>query len=72
MGNIGVFLERVTALNLKERPEFRRMKAQCRKKKIEIFTESISRLGRNALGMLRLLRDLRSLGVEVYFEQKDM
>ena len=71
--NAGIFLERTTGLNLKERPEFRRMIAQCRKKRIDlILTKPISRFGRNTLDMLRSLRDLRGLGVEVYFEQEDM
>ena len=69
----GIFAERATGLSTKERPEFRRMIAQCRKKRIDlILTKSISRFGRNTLDMLRSLRDLRGLGVEVYFEQEDM
>ena len=69
----GIFAERATGLNTKERPEFRRMIAQCRKKRIDlILTKSISRFGRNTLDMLRSLRDLRGLGVEVYFEQEEM
>ena len=69
----GIFAERATGLNTKERPEFRRMIAQCRKKRIDlILTKSISRFGRNTLDMLRSLQDLRGLGVEVYFEQEDI
>ena len=71
--NAGIFLERATGLNLKERPEFRRMMSQCHKKKIDlVLTKSINRFGRNTLDMLRSLRDLHGLGVEVYFEQEDM
>ncbi len=71
--NAGIFLERATGLNLKERPEFRRMMSQCHKKKIDlILTKSISRFGRNTVDMLHSLRDLHGLGVEVYFEQEDM
>ena len=69
----GIFAERATGLNTKERPEFRRMIAQCRKKRIDlILTKSISRFGRNTVDMLRSLQDLRGLGVEVYFEQEDI
>lgn len=71
--NAGIFLERATGLNLKERPEFRRMINECRRKKIDlILTKSISRFGRNTLDMLRSLQDLHGLGVEVYFEQENM
>ncbi|WP_256378434.1 hypothetical protein [Oscillibacter sp. 1-3] len=37
-----------------------------------ILKKSISRFGRNTVNMLRSLRDLHGLGVEVYFEQEDM
>lgn len=71
--NAGIFAERATGLNTKERPEFRRMMAQCQKKRIDlILTKSISRFGRNTLDMLYSLRDLHGLGVEVYFEQENM
>ena len=65
--NAGIFTKRATGLNTKERPEFRWMIAQCRKKRIDlILTKSISRFGRNTLDMLSSLRDLCGLGVEVY------
>jgi len=71
--NAGIFSERATGLNLKERPEFRKMISKCRKKKIDlILTKSISRFGRNTLEMLQSLQDLRGLGVEVYFERENM
>lgn len=71
--NAGFFSERVTGLNLKERTEFHRMISQCRKKKVDIFlTKSVGRFGRNTLNMLQSLQELRSLGVDVYFEQENM
>ena len=71
--NVGIYLERATGLNLKERPEFQKMIQQCRKKKIDlILTKSISRFGRNTLDMLRSLRDLHGLGIKVYFEQENL
>lgn len=71
--NAGIFTERATGLNTKDRPEFRRMTSKCRRKKIDlILTKSISRFGRNTLDMLRSLQDLHDLGVEVYFEQENM
>ena len=71
--NVGIFSERATGLNLKERTEFHRMISKCRKKKVDlILTKSISRFGRNTLDMLQSLQELRSLGVDVYFEQENM
>ena len=58
-----MFLERATGLNLKERPKFRRMITQCRKKKIDLtLTKSVSRFGCNTVDMPRSLPDLNSLG----------
>ena len=71
--NAGIYLERATGLNLKERPEFQKMIQKCRKKKIDlILIKSISRFGRKTLDMLRSLRDLHGLGIEVYFEQENL
>lgn len=71
--NAGIFSERATGLNLKDRPEFCKLIIKCRKKKVDlILTKSISRFGRNTLDILRTLQSLRDLGVDVYFEQENM
>lgn len=71
--NAGIFSEKVSGLNLKERSEFQAMVRKCRKGKINlILTKSISRFGRNTLDMLKTLRRLRALGVDVYFEKEDL
>lgn len=49
------------------------MMRRCRKGKIDlILTKSTSRFGRNTLDMLRVLRELRDLGVDVYFERENL
>jgi len=71
--NAGIFSEKATGLNIKERPVFREMISECQKRKIDlILTKSINRFGRNTLEVLQILQSLRSLGVEVYFEREDM
>lgn len=71
--NAGIFSERASGLNLRERPEFRRMVKLCQKKKIDlILTKSISRFGRNTLDMLRTLQTLNGCGTEVYFEEENI
>ena len=71
--NAGIFSERTTGLNLKERPEFCKMIRLCQKKKIDlILTKSISRFGRNTLDMLRTLQALNNYGTEVYFEEENI
>jgi len=71
--NAGIFSEMATGLNLKERSEFHAMMQKCRKGKIDlILTKSISRFGRNTLDMLKALRELDALGIEVYFEKENL
>lgn len=71
--NAGIFSERATGLNLKERPGFCKLVSKCRKKKVDlILTKSISRFGRNTLDVLRVLQDLHGLGIEVYFERENL
>ena len=71
--NAGVFSERITGLKEKDRHEYKTMLRQCRKGKIDlILTKSISRFGRNTLDMLKALRELRDLGVDVYFEKENL
>ncbi len=57
--NDGIFAERATGLNLKERPEFHKMIRKCRKGEIDlILTKSISRFGRNNHDMLQSFYNL--------------
>lgn len=52
--NAGIFSERASGLNLKERPAFIKMMGKCRKRQIDlILTKSMSRFGRNTLDKLR-------------------
>ena len=69
----GVYAEVATGLKEKARPEFCKLLRKCRKGKVDlILTKSVSRMGRNALDMLRTLRELRLLGVDVYFESENL
>ena len=71
--NAGVFSERVSGLNMKGRTEFQTLMKLCRRRKVDlILVKSFSRLGRNTLDMLRALRELRDLGVDIYFEEENL
>ena len=71
--NIGVFSERVSGLNMKGRTKFQALMKLCRHKKVDlVLVKSFSRLGRNTLNMLWALRELRDLGVDVYFEEENL
>lgn len=71
--NVGVFSERVSGLRMKGRSEFQALMKLCRCGKVDlILIKSFTRLGRNTLDMLRALRELRDLGVDVYFEEENL
>lgn len=71
--NVGVFSKRVSGLRMKGRSEFQALMRLCRRGKVDlILIKSFSRLGRNTLDMLQALRELRDLGVDVYFEEKNL
>lgn len=71
--NAGVFSERISGLRMKGRSEFQALMKLCRRGKVDlILVKSFSRLGRNTLDMLRALRELRGLGVDVCFEEENL
>ena len=56
-----------------DRPEFQRLLAECEAGNIDmIVTKSISRFSRNTLTTLQLLRVLREIGVDVFFEKENI
>ena len=56
-----------------ERPEFQRMMEDCRAKKIDrIITKSITRFARNTVALLAAVRELKDLGIDVFFEKEDL
>ena len=69
----GIFSEKASGLNLKERPMFCTLMRKCRKKQVDvILTKSISRFARNTLDFLKTLRELQSLNIDIYFELEDL
>lgn len=53
------------------RPEFQRLIADCRAGLIDyIITKSISRFARNTVTLLETVRELKALGIGVYFEEQ--
>lgn len=61
----------ITGTSVKSRDEFNKMIRLCKKKKVDmIITKSISRFARNTLDCLKYTRLLKSLGVDVFFEEQ--
>lgn len=56
-----------------KREEFQRMVEDCRKGKIDrIYTKSISRFARNTRDCLKYVRELKSLGITIFFEKENL
>jgi DNA invertase Pin-like site-specific DNA recombinase len=70
---MGVYADEAVTGTKRSRPEFQRMLADCRAGKIDtIITKSLSRFARNTLTTLQTVRELRLLGVDVYFEEQNI
>jgi len=65
--------EGLTGTKIDKREEFKRMLCDCRKGKIDkIITKSISRFSRNTKDCLVTLRELKELGISVFFEKEQI
>ena len=69
----GVYADEALTGTKDNRPEFQRMLADCRNGKIDmIITKSITRFARNTVTLLATIRELRDLGIDVYFEKENI
>ena len=65
--------EGITGTREDKRSEFQRLMKDCRKGKIDrIYTKSISRFARNTRDCLKNVRELKSLGITIYFEKENI
>ena len=69
----GIYADANVSGALMNRPEFQRLLEDCRLGKIDIIiTKSVSRFARNTAVLLQTVRELKSLGVDVYFEEQNI
>jgi site-specific DNA recombinase len=70
----GIFAdEGITGTSMDRRTEFRKMLRHCRQRKIDrILCKSISRFARNTVDCLDTVRELKSLGIAVFFEKENI
>lgn len=69
----GVFADYAITGTKEGREQFQKMLDECRKGNIDlIITKSISRFARNTLTLLQVTRELKSLGIDVYFEAQNL
>ena len=65
--------EGITGTREDKRDEFQRMMKDCRRGKIDrIYTKSISRFARNTKDCLKNVRELKSLGITIFFEKENI
>ncbi len=65
--------EGLSGVSTDKRDDFNRMIADCRRGKIDrIITKSTSRFARNTLDTIRIIRELKDIGVTVFFEKESI
>lgn len=63
----------ITGTRAEKRPDFMRMITDCRAGKIQkILVKSISRFARNTVDALCYIRELKDLGISIYFESENI
>jgi DNA invertase Pin-like site-specific DNA recombinase len=69
----GVYADEAKTGTKDSREGFMRLLSECRKGNIDIVvTKSVSRFARNTVTLLETVRELKSLGIDVFFEEQDI
>lgn len=69
----GVYADEARTGTKDTREEFQRLLADCRAGRIDmIITKSVSRFARNTVTSLETVRELKAIGVDVYFEEQNI
>ena len=69
----GIYADEALTGTKGNRPEFQRLIADCKEGKINlVITKSISRFARNTVTLLETVRELKLLGVDVFFEEQNI
>lgn len=67
----GIYADEAISGTKNNRPQFQEMVKTCKEGKIDmIITKSISRFARNTVTLLQTCRELKNLGVDVFFEEQ--
>lgn len=69
----GVYADEAKTGTKDSRENFQRLLADCRAGKIDlVITKSISRFARNTVTLLETVRELKSLEIDIYFEEQNI
>ena len=70
---VGVYADEAITGTKDAREQYQCLMADCRAGKIDmVITKSISRLARNTVTLLETVRELKQLGVDIYFEEQNI
>ena len=70
---VGVYADEAMTGTKDNRENFRRLLADCKAGKVDmVITKSISRFARNTVTLLETVRELKTVGVDVYFEEQNI
>lgn len=70
---VGVYADEANTGTKDSRPEFQQLLCDCNSGKIDlIITKSISRFARNTTTLLKTVRELREISVDVFFEEQNI
>ncbi|MBF0778700.1 recombinase family protein [Streptococcus cuniculi] len=68
---IGVYYDRGISGSKDKRPRFQAMLEDCRAGKIDVIhTKSIARFARNTVTVLEISRELKAIGIDIFFEEQ--
>ncbi len=69
----GIYADEARTGTKDTRPEFQRLLADCRSGKIDmVIAKSITRFARNTVTLLETVRELKLLGIDVFFEKENI
>ena len=69
----GVYADEALTGTKENRENFQRLLADCRSGKVDmVITKSISRFARNTVTLLETVRELKTMGVDVFFEEQNI
>jgi len=69
----GIFADYATTGTKADRPELQRLLSACRNHEVDlVITKSITRLSRNTVATLEIIRELKALGISIYFEKENI
>lgn len=70
---VGTYADEALTGTKDNRAEFQRLLSDCRAGKVDmVITKSISRFARNTLTLLETVRELKSMGIDIFFEKEDL